>query len=137
MEPILISGTCHILQTDSDINVAEFYKLLDSLGFEDSKTYHLHTNIDVKIMKNITEEIMQEYNAKHVLTLYAGGNSDCEIWYYGKTKINKEDVIMKIDISPAEHTIKLFVTTRSIDTLVRILSEIGGKLQDGLECIGN
>ncbi|MCK5661750.1 MAG: hypothetical protein KAH86_10335, partial [Methanosarcinales archaeon] len=95
MEPKKISVVCPIMKTDSDINIGRLKEFVENLPHRDSKVYQLHAGFDIEQLKNITREVVQKHDVKHIRTLHTKDGKTCEIWYYGKTKVNSHNIVIR------------------------------------------
>ena len=128
-----ISVICPIMRTDSDINIGRLKELIDKLPYRDSKVYQVQTNFDAKSLLNVSREVLQKHDVKHIRTLSTKGNETFELWYYGKTKVNNHDIVIKITISSETQSIELFATTKTPESLTGLLAEIGRELKNEIE----
>ncbi len=128
MKPKRIAVTCPIMKTGSDINIGILKELLSALPFRDSKVYQMRSDFDTATLMNICREMVQRHDVRHVRTLRNKDGNHYETWYYGKTKVNDHDIILKITISEETGSIELFGATRTAESLVGMLAEFGREL---------
>ena len=133
MEPKSISVVCPIMKTDSDINIGRLKEFVDKLPHRDSKIYQIHTGFDIDSLKTISREVIQKHDVKHIRTLYTKDGKTCEIWYYGKTKVNNHDIVIRITISSENQSIELFAATQTAESLTGLLAELGRELLLAIE----
>ncbi len=133
MEPKKISVVCPIMKTDSDINIGRLKEFVENLPQRDSKVYQLHAGFDIKQLKNITHEIVQKHDVKHIRTLHTKDGKTCEIWYYGKTKVNSHNIVMRITISGDTQSIELFAATPTPESLAGLLAEVGREIKSAID----
>ncbi len=132
MEPITISVVCPILKTDSDINVGMLKEFIEKLPYRDRKVYEIHQGFDASKLAGIAREVVEKHDVRHIRTLCTKDDKEWEIWYYGKTKVQKDDIVIKIFIS-VECTLELFAATKSPEVLTGLLAEIGRDLKHSVE----
>ena len=133
MEPKSISVVCPIMKTDSDINIGRLKEFVEKLPHRDSKIYQIHTGFNIDSLKTISQEVIQKHNIKHIRSLYTKDGKTCEIWYYGKTKVNNHDIVIRITISSENQSIELFAATQTAESLTGLLAEFGRELLLAIE----
>ena len=133
MKPKKISVICPIMKTDSDINIGRLKEFIEQLSYRDSKVYQIQTGFDIFTLKNISREVIQKHNVKHIRTLFTKDGSICEIWYYGKTKVHSHDIVLKITVSSETQSIELFAATETAESLTGLLAEAGRELKNAIE----
>jgi hypothetical protein len=133
MEPKEISVVCPIMKTDQDINIGRLKELIESLPSKDSRDYQLQSGFNVKKLATIAREAVEKHDVKHIRTLYSRDGKTCELWYYGRTKVSKDDIVINISIQTEHNTIELFAATQTAEALTGLLAEIGRDLKQTLE----
>ncbi|AKB25921.1 hypothetical protein MSMTP_2452 [Methanosarcina sp. MTP4] len=133
MEPKLISVVCPIIKTELDINVGRLKEFIEKLPSKDSKAYEIHHGFDVSKLSSIAREVVEKHDVRHVRTLKTKDGRDWEIWYYGKTKVTKADIVIKVSISFEKQLLELFAATESAEALTGLLAEVGRDLKHGIE----
>lgn len=133
MEPKSISVVCPMMETDSDINIGILKDFVEKLPHKDSKIYQIHAGFEIGLLKSILREVIQKHNVKHIRTLYTKDGKTCEMWYYGKTKVNNHDIVIKITISSENQSIELFAATQTAESLTGLLAEFGRELLLAIE----
>lgn len=133
MEPKSISLVCPMMETDSDINIGRLKEFVEKLAHRDSKIFQIHTGFNIDSLKTISQEVIQKHNIKHIRSLYTEDGKTCEIWYYGKTKVNNYDIVIRITISSENQSIELFAATQTAESLTGLLAEFGRELLLAIE----
>ncbi len=133
MEPKKISVVCPIMETESDINIGRLKEFIEKLSYRDSKVYQIQNSFDIDVLKNISREIVQKHDVKHIRTLFTKDGNTCEIWYYGKTKVHSHDIVIKITILSETQNIELFAATQTVESLAGLLAEVGRELKGAIE----
>ncbi|WP_394697693.1 formylglycine-generating enzyme family protein [uncultured Methanomethylovorans sp.] len=133
METTKISVTCPILNTDSDINIAMLKEFIEKLPSRDSRIYEVQNGFNVEKLVNLSREILQKHSVKHVRTMHDIDDKKWEIWYYGKTTVKLDDIVIKISINTDDNSLELFAATQTAESLVGLLAEIGRELKEGVE----
>lgn len=133
MKPKQISVVCPIMETESDINIGRLKEFIEKLLYRDSKVYQIQNSFDIDVLKNISREIVQKHDVKHIRTLFTKDGNTCEIWYYGKTKVHSHDIVIKITILSETQNIELFAATQTVESLAGLLAEVGRELKGAIE----
>ena len=133
MKPKQISVVCPIMETESDINIGRLKEFIEKLPYRDSKVYQVQNGFDIDVLKNISREIVQKHDVKHIRTLFTKDRNTCEIWYYGKTKVHSHDIVIKITILSETQNIELFAATQTVESLAGLLAEVGRELKGAIE----
>ena len=133
MKPKKISVVCPIMETESDINIGRLKEFIEKLPYRDSKVYQVQNGFDIDVLKNISREIVQKHDVKHIRTLFTKDGGTCEIWYYGKTKVHSHDIVIKITILSETQNIELFAATETVESLAGLLAEVGRELKSAIE----
>ncbi|MDD3043828.1 MAG: formylglycine-generating enzyme family protein [Methanosarcinaceae archaeon] len=133
MEPKLISVVCPIIKTELDINVGRLKEFIEKLPSKDSKVYEIQHGFDISKLVSIAREIVEKHDFRHVRTLMTKDGRAWEIWYYGKTKVTKADIVIEVSISSEKQHIELFAATESAEALTGLLAEVGRDLKQGIE----
>ncbi len=133
MEPKLISVVCPIIKTDFDINVGRLKEFIEKLPSKDSKVYEIQHGFDIEKLASIAREVVEKHDVRHVRTLKTKDSRDWEIWYYGKTKVTKADIVIKVSISSEKQLLELFAATETAEALTGLLAEVGRDLKHGIE----
>ena len=133
MEPKKISVVCPIMKTDSDINIGRLKEFVENLPYRDSKVYQLQAGFDIEQLHNITREVVQKHDVKHIRTLHTKDGKTCEIWHYGKTKVNSHNIVIRITISDDTQSIELFAATPTPESLAGLLAEVGREIKSAID----
>lgn len=133
MESMKISVVCPILKTDSDINIGRLKEFIEKLPNRDHKVYEIYQGFDVSKLAGIAREVVEKHDVRHIRTLHTKDGREWEIWYYGKTKVQKDDIVIKISLATEKCILELFAATRSAEVLVGLLAEIGRDLKQAVE----
>ncbi|AKB25920.1 serine/threonine kinase [Methanosarcina sp. MTP4] len=133
MEPKLISVVCPIIKTDLDINVGRLKEFIEKLPSKDSKVYEIQHGFDIEKLASIAQEVVEKHDVRHVRTLKTKDGRGWEIWYYGKTKVTKADIVIKVYISSEKQLLELFAATETAEALTGLLAEVGRSLKHSIE----
>lgn len=127
---------CPIFYTPENINTAMLKRMIDEeLTIHDSKIYEVPYGLDIKKASKICKETIQNHDLKFVREFVEGGIDDSEIeaWYYGKTKVKKNEVVIKASVRKKTNTIELFVACKDKKTLTGFLAELSHDFSDKLK----
>jgi hypothetical protein len=133
MEPKMINVVCPIMKTDSDINIGRLKDFVEKLPHSDSKIYQIQTGFNIDSLKTISREVIQKHDVKHIRTLYTKDGKTSEIWYYGNTKVNNHNIVIRITISSENKSLELFAATQTAESLTGLLAELGRELFISIE----
>jgi hypothetical protein len=53
-------------------------------------------------------EVIQKHDMKHIRTLSTKDGMTCELWYYGKTRVNSYDIVLRITLASETGSIEFF-----------------------------
>jgi len=76
------------------------------------------------------------HDVRHIRTLRRKDNKNCETWYYGKTKVDKKNIVIKASINEETESIEIFVATPAPESLTGLLAELGHNLTKKIKEIG-
>lgn len=133
MEAKKISVVCPIMETDSDINIGRLKEFIEKLPHHDSKVYQIQTGFAIDKLKNSCREVIQKHDMKHIRTLSTKDGTTCELWYYGKTKVNSYDIVIRITLASETQSIELFAAMQTPESLAGLLAEVGRELKAAVE----
>lgn len=133
MEPKEISVVCPIMKTDSDINIGRLKEFIEELPSKDSRVYEIKSGFDVKKLAHLAREVVEKHDVRHIRTLHTRDGRTCEIWYYGRTKVSKDDIVIRVSILTEHQTMELFAATRGAEALTGLLAEVGRDLKQVVE----
>jgi hypothetical protein len=122
MEPKEISVVCPLIKTDSDINIGRLKEFIDKLPSKDSKVYEIQHGFNIEKLALIAREVVEKRDLQHVRTLKTKDGRDWEIWYYGKMKVTRADIVIKVSISSEKQFLELFAATETSEALTGLLA---------------
>lgn len=94
MKSKLVSVVCPMLNIDSDLNIGMRKEFIEVLPSRDSKVYEIQSDFDISRLTNIAREVVEKHDVRHIRTLYTRDGRECEVWYYGKTKVQQENLVI-------------------------------------------
>jgi len=136
MESKKVEVTCPIFQTDSDINVGMLKELVEELPHKDCKIFRIPEGLEMESVIRLCRETIQPHDVRHIRTFKTRDGMICETWYYGRTKVEKNDIVIKASIEEKTKIIELFAATRTEESLTGMLAELGHNLTNQVKEIG-
>ncbi|WP_321416952.1 hypothetical protein [uncultured Methanomethylovorans sp.] len=133
MDPKTISVVCPMMKTDSDINIGRLKELVEQLPTRGSRIYDIQSDFEMAKLTRIVREVIEKRDVKCISTLNTPDKKQSETWYYGKTIVTKEDIVLKISILTEDNTLELFAATQTIESHTGLLADIGPELKDAVE----
>ena len=130
---------CPIFYTPENINTAMLKRLItDELTIHDSKIYEIPSGLDIKKTNKICKDTISANDLKFVREFIDSEIDDSmiEAWFYGKTKVKKNEVAIKASIREKTNTIELFVACKDKQVLTGFLAELGHDFNDKLKELG-
>jgi formylglycine-generating enzyme required for sulfatase activity len=95
--------------------------------------YEVKSGFDVKKLAAFAREAVEKHDVRHISTLHTRDGQTCEIWYYGRTKVHRDDIVLRISILTGHSRMELFAATRSAEALTGLLAEVGRDLKQIVE----
>jgi hypothetical protein len=125
---------CPTFHTDQDINVAMLRKMITEFAHHDTKVYTLPEGLWAEEAFKMGMSVIEGHNVKLVreftetAPVYAA-----EGWYYGKTQIKKDEVVMRISVSREHNSLEFFVGSSDQAVIAGLLAEFGHELNRRLK----
>lgn len=117
----------------NSLNIGVLKSLLDTLPYHDRRISEIRSGFDIVKLANLSRDIVERRAVCHVRTLYTRDGGKCEMWYYGKTKVTKDEIIIKVSFIRADQTLEIFAATRNSEALTGLLAELGREIIDAIE----
>ena len=130
---------CPIFHTAENINTAMLKRLInEELTIHDSKIYEIPYGLDFKKASKVCKDTIQSHDLKFVREFVESDteNYEIEAWYYGKTKVKKNEVVIKASTRKKTNTIELFVACKDKQVLTGFLAELGHDFNNKLKELG-
>ncbi|MCK5614894.1 hypothetical protein KAR91_74215, partial [Candidatus Pacearchaeota archaeon] len=100
----------------------------------DRKVYHIPKGLSAKKVFTLCREGIQIRDVKHISDIVSDKKPfHGEAWYYGKTKVKKEELVIKASVRRDTNTIELFVASSALEMLTGLLAELGHNLSEKLQ----
>lgn len=84
----------------------------------------------------LCERAIQLHDVRHVKTFKTTDGQSYEAWYYGRTKVTKKDLVIKISIHRDTESIEVFAAGNDPSDITGLLAEIGRNLARQFEGFG-
>ncbi len=136
MESKKVEVVCPIFQTESDINVGMLKEFIADLPCKDSKIYKIPVGLEKNGLIALCRETIQMHDVRHIRTLRTKDDKTCETWYYGKTKVDKNHIIINACINEDTESMEISVATHTPESLTGLLAELGHNLTKKIKDAG-
>lgn len=136
MEKLKIQLVCPIFRTEHDINIGRLKELIKDLDSHDSKVYTIPKRVDMTESLKTCRNVIQQHDVRHIKTFKTTDDTTYECWYFGKTKVTKEDLVIKCAIRKDMESIEIFVSGNDPKDITGLLAEIGRNLTKEFDKIG-
>lgn len=136
METLKIQVVCPIFRTEQDINIGRLKELISGSAFHDSKVYAIERWIAPSELMGLCERAIRLHDVRHVKTFKTTDGQSYEAWYYGRTKVTKKDLVIKISIYRDTESIEVFAAGDDPSDITGLLAEIGRNLARQFEGFG-
>jgi len=133
IEPKEISVVCPMMKTDQDINIGRLKEFIETLPVKDSHIYEILRGFDIQKLSCLAREVVERHDVRHIRTLYTQDGKKYEIWYYGKDKVNSDNIVIRISILDTNHTVEMFAATQTIELLTGLLAEVRHDMRKSIE----
>ena len=128
MAPKKVEVVCPIFHTVNDINIGMLKDFIKNLPWQDHKFYTIPEGLDAKKAIELCRETIQMHDVRHIRTLRTKDDKTCETWYYGKTKVDENDVVINGRTNEETKSIEIFAATPTPKSLTGLLAELGDNL---------
>lgn len=136
MERKKVKVVCPIFSTESDINIGMLKDFIEHLPCHDSKVYQIPAGLDKDKLVELCRETIQMHDVRHIRTLRTTDDKTCETWYYGKTKVDKNNIVINACINEETESIEIFAATPAPESLTGLLAELGRSLTKKINVTG-
>jgi hypothetical protein len=136
MAPKKVEVTCPVFSTESDINIGMLKEFIKNLPCQDNKVFHIPAGLEKDRVIEQCREAIQMHDVRHIRTLRTKDDKTCETWYYGKTKVEKSNIVINGRINEATGSIEIFAATPTPESLTGLLAELGHNLTQKIKEAG-
>jgi len=136
MEPLRIPIVCPLFKTEQDINIGRLKELVALLPAQSSKEFLLPSGVSIKKALALCREVIQMHDVRHVRTFKTTNDKIYETWYYGKTKVEMIDLVIKASVSKETERIEIFVAAPDQEDIMGLLAELGRNISKRGEALG-
>ena len=123
-----IKVVCPIFRTESDINIGMLKDFIEKLPCHDSKVYQIPAGLKMNNVIELCRENIQMHDVRHIRTLRTKDGKTYETWYYGRTKADKNNIVINACINGETESIEIFAATPAPESLTGLLAELGHNL---------
>jgi hypothetical protein len=125
---------CPTFHTDEEINVAVLRKMITEFQQHDTKIYTLPEGLWSEEAFKMGMSVIEAHNVRLVREFTETTPSyAAEAWYFGKTQIKKEQVVMRISVSREHNSLEFFVGSSDLPAITGLLAEFGHELNRRLK----
>jgi tetratricopeptide (TPR) repeat protein/CBS domain-containing protein len=135
MEPLTIKVVCPIFETKGPVNIGMLKQLIESLPSRETKIFSISKDLDSLTQLKLFQSVIQLHDIRLVSTLRRLNNF--ESWYYGKTKVTQNDVVIKLGILKDRDMVEITVHSYDPKDLTGLLAEISRHVTEELSLRGN
>lgn len=136
MESKKVRVICPIFRTDSDINIGMLKEFINDLPCQDRRIYKIPNGMELKEVLELCRETIQMHDVRQIRTLYTPDGKTCESWYYGKTKVDKNNIVINGRINQETKSIELSAATPMPESLTGLLAELSHDLTKKIKAAG-
>ncbi len=130
MELLKIPFTCPIFDTEQNINIGRLKELVDLLPAHGNKVFSISKGVEIGEAIALCREVIQMHDVRHVRTFKTTDGKTAETWYYGKTKVEKNDIVIKASVNKETESIEVFVAAPDQKALTGLLGQLGSNLTE-------
>jgi hypothetical protein len=125
---------CPSFHTDDDINIPLLKKMITEFQQHDSKVYSIPEGLWAEEAFRMGMSVIEAHNVKLIREFTETKPTfAAEAWYYGRTQIKKEQVVMRISVSRDTNTLEFFVGSSDLAAITGLLAEFGHELNRRLK----
>ncbi len=132
MEPEMIAISCPMFFTESEANLARVKQLQRSLPHQDKKAFPIVNPEKLPAIFNSIVTVLGEYDIKLVSKDFSDQDKYGEIWYYGVTKVKKNNFVINFVADGAKKVLDFVVSSTSEEQITAFLAEVGNKVRQRL-----
>ncbi|MFX1452988.1 MAG: hypothetical protein ACFFCM_19280, partial [Promethearchaeota archaeon] len=132
MKPKMIAISCPIFFTESDANLARVKSLRRNLTHRDKKVFPI---IDPEKAQSIFSSILsvlEQFDIKLISNEFFEDNNFGEAWFFGITKVKKEQLVMNVLLDGDRKTLEFEVSGNNEEQITAFLAEIGDRVRQKL-----
>lgn len=129
MMPKKIAVTCPIFFTQEEVNLARAKNLHDTLQVHDHKIFPIPDSNNMLKIFEVGFEAISQHDLKIVSRDMKGDGSESEAWFYGKTKVKKQDIIIHLQATKEPSILELSVAGNDQESLTALLAELEGQIR--------
>jgi hypothetical protein len=125
---------CPSFHTDDDVNIPILKKMITEFQQHDSKVYGIPEGLWAEEAFRMGMSVIEAHNVKLIREFTETKPAfAAEAWYYGRTQIKKDQVVMRISVSRDTNTLEFFVGSSDLAAITGLLAEFGHELNRRLK----
>ena len=138
MKDLNINVICPLFFTEEDANIARLKNLMNyKLRAQDERGYLLLKNLEPNKAFNIMKNVIKKHHVKFISEMIDKEEGyEAHAWFYGKSKVKKEDFVIQAIISKENEWMKIKVACEDEPELTGFLSELGSNFKREIVKIG-
>jgi len=126
MKRRLVEVVCPLFFTPDNASTATLRRLVeDKLTYKDSKLYRIPDRMKPAKALDMAKQTLEGRDVKFVKQYIQPEPFKAEAWYYGVTKVKKEEMVVRVGIDEQAGLISLFAAANQSASLVGLLAELG------------
>ena len=124
-----VEVVCPLFFTPENASTATIQRLIaEKLTFQDSKVYLLAERLKPTKAFEMAKQTLEGRDVKFVKQYIQPEPYMAEAWYYGVTKVRKDDMVVRISVDEEAGLISLYSASEHPNTLAGLLAELGHDL---------
>ncbi len=132
MEPKMVSITCPIFFTETDANLARVKSLRRRLTHQDKRIFPIVDNTYSSSVFSSVISVLGKFDIKLIFKDFSEEDRLGEAWYFGITKVKKNQVITYVLLDGENRTLKVEVSGNDEEQITAFLAEMGDKIRQQL-----
>ncbi len=132
MEPKMISISCPIFFTEGDANLARVKSLHRKLTHHDKKIFPLKNQDKSFSIFSSLITILGQFDIKLIFKTFSEEDKFGEAWFYGITKIKKNQLIVYVLLDGTSKKVEIEVSGNDERQITAFLAEIGSRVRKKL-----
>ncbi len=132
MPPKKVSITCPIFFTREEANLARVRSIQKKLKYADKKIFPLRNHDNLEMIFNHLLDVIGKHDVKLVDKNFSKDKEFGEAWYYGITKVNKNQMVIYLMMDPKKHLLEVNVNADDQEPITGLLAELEGQIREKL-----
>ena len=131
ISPLEVQVVCPMFFTEEEANVAMVKNLMEKkLHLKDERSYGIPRGLEASLVHQFLKESIQQHHVKFVHeSMETEPTFESTLYFFGKTKIKKNDFVIKGVISQKNSLVRIIIATIDEAQLIGLLAEIGANFR--------